>query len=222
MNRLVFLTQNDIFGVNSPSESNRKYQYEFEILKDHLVKVLNDSQESFKVMLKTEFFFNSPMELISHINTDHCHLPIDIFTDILSQKTKIPTVIKSLRQYFKDGIFGANNLFYNVYRDLTAFQPLDYAFTTDPYCPQKPRNQVFLIYAYVTLALQLQDHNDQPKPRTFSKMKTLYSYLDNFLYVIHQDVFEVAVNNECMTESDRIAFGKMNILKLIVGNMINH
>ena len=215
---------NEIFGLNSPQRSNLKYQFEYEVLKDQLLIVLekNDSHHFSESLLKNEYFFTSPLELVSHIKQQHSHLPVDIFVDILSQKTNIPTVVKSPRQFLNEGIFGVNNLNYNVYRDLTAFQPLDYAFTTDPYCPQKGRNQVFLIYAYVTLALQLQDHIDQPKPRKFSKMKTLYAYLESFLFVLQHDFFEIAKNDECLTESDRIAFGKMNILKIIIGHWINN
>ena len=218
--KLLFLSLDDIRGAE---QIDYKFQFEFMKFKNHLNQILKkkDLLLSFKSLLESDIFFNTSLDLVSHIELKHSHLPVDIFTDIISQNTSIPHVIISPRHYFKRGIAGVSNLLHNIYRDLTVFKPFNCAFTTDSKCHNLERNQTLLVYAYATLALQLQDHNDKPQTKPNSKMQILHTYLDNFLYVLQQDFFEVALNNECLTESDRIAFGKINVLRIIVGHLIN-
>ena len=217
--KLIFLSFDDIFGKD---QGNNDFKFEFMKFKYHLYDILKtkDVLQSFKSLIESDAFFKSPLELLSHIDLKHQHLPVGVFTDVIAQTTTIPLVIKSPRHSFQKGIVGVKNLLHNVYRDLTALKPLDCAFTTDTKCKNLERNQALLVYAYVTLALQLQDHIDQPKTPTNSKMVVLHAYLENYIYVLQQDFFEVASNNECLTESDRIAFGKFNILKIIAGLLI--
>ena len=220
LGKLLFLSLDDI---RAAEQINSKFHFDFMKFKDHLNEILKkkDILKSFESLLRSDIFFESALELVSHIDLKHSHLPVEIFTDIISQNTSIPLVTISPRHYFKRGIAGVKNLLHNIYRDLTVFKPLNCAFTTDSKCDNLERNQTLLVYAYVTLALQLQDHNDKPQTKSNSKMQILHTYLDNFLYVLQQDFFEVALNNECLTESDRIAFGKIHVLKIIVGHLIN-
>ena len=197
-----------------------KHWENIESFLDHfLINVLYGvgTTQKLKNILSELILFNSPFELISHINLNHDHLPTDIFEDQLAQRSQIPTVVKSPNINLKSRL-GYRSLTYNIYRNISTVATWVSIFG-ETAGDSRIRNRAFLIYSYGALASLIQDHYDSSISNSTDenlKLNACRQYLSYLLTMISGDAFEVAGNAECLTEDDRIEFSKYNLLKLLI------
>lgn len=165
--------------------------------------------------------FESPLDLVSHIDLDH-HLPTDIFVDQLTQRSRVPTVVKPPTVFLQNR-WGYRNFAYNISRNLTSIGT-DVKIFDEIREEDWIRNKACLVYSYGAICSVIQNHYDTKESSNSSdndtKLKLCSQYLSYLLEMISKDSFEVAGNAECLTERDRIEFSKYNLVKLLIDRIL--
>ena len=161
--------------------------------------------------------FESPLDLVSHLDLDH-KLPTDIFVDQLTQRSRVPTVVKPPKIFLQNR-WGYSNFTYNIYQNLAPLDP-DATIFDEKNNEDRIRNRACLLYSYGALYCIIQDHYDSKESSNHSnndtKLKLCSRYLSHLLEMISKDSFEIAGNAEFLTERDRIEFSKFNLVKLLI------
>ena len=165
--------------------------------------------------------FQSPLDLVSHLDLEH-HLPTDIFVDQLTQRSRVPTVVKSPTIFLQNRL-GYSHFTYNIYQNLTSLDP-DVRIFDEINDDDRIRNRACLLYSYGALCSIIQNHYDSKECSNHTdnetKLKICSQYLTHLLEMISKDSFEIAGNAEFLTERDRIEFSKFNLVKLLIDRIL--
>ena len=165
--------------------------------------------------------FGSPLALVSHIKSAHSFLPVEVFTDQLKSHSNIPMTVKPTPLWLENP--KEYKLFtYNLYKDLIKMGNESIFGEVDE--EERIRNHAFLVYCFGAICLQLDNHMSNnyqyPTLENGRKFKALEEYLTNFILMISKDEMEVCGNGESLTEVDRIEFAKYQLIRLLIGQLI--
>ena len=188
-----------------------------------MVKVIYGAQTetNLKYFVEKLELFESPIALVTHMNSEHGFLPIRVFVDQLKQTSNLPSVTKPTHLWLNNQR-EYHAFTFNLYKDISTIESVAIFGENDD--ETRTRNHAFLIYVFGAISLQL-DHQitettEYPELITDRKLMALYEYLKNLNLMVSRDEFEVCGNGECLTEADRIALAKFHLIGLLIGQFI--